>query len=271
MRTRYYRDQTDEEYAAVVDPYRRFLHGVAVTSGPLERELMNNGDVWGQVFEWTFTAGRPWVYSVTRPVQLPVTPTTVIQDIPYNLAPYPSAELAAAGTVVVARNFSPNPSVEVNATGWEAGPGSFITPGEITSGRVSGELSAVGNSSFRTVFTAAAARAGGGEFWAGQEVELGPIAGRRVSFNVWAAELLMAGSPVRLPIEVRVLWLTGDSYLSTQVLGTIPNDGGPISVRSVVPPATATRALVQVTSRMSSWTAGTVLRLYVDALAVTVP
>ncbi|QDP45525.1 minor tail protein [Microbacterium phage FuzzBuster] len=265
--------ETDEEYAARVAPLRRFLHNVAVTSGPYERELHNVGDFWGQVFEWTITAGRPWVYSATREVDLPVTPTIVIQDTPYNLAPYPSAELAGAA-MVASTNYSTNPSVETNATGWAAGSdGVNITAAMIASGRVTGELQAVGNSSFRTVFTASGAGANG-SFYAQQEVSLaGRPAGSRVSINQWAAELLMSGTPVRPDIELIAYWRNGSggTVLRTDNLGTIPVNGGALSVKSIVPPAGATHVLVRAQARVTSWPAGTVLRLYTDALAVTVP
>jgi len=266
------RAETDEEYDARVAPLRRFLHNVAVTSGPYERELMNVGDFYGQVFEWTVTAGRPWVYSATRDVDLPVTPTIVIQDTPYNLVPYPSAELAGAD-VTAATNFSANPSVETNATGWVSGASAGVTAGMLTSGRVTGELQAVGTSSFRVVFTATGTGTTGG-FYAQQEVDLtARPAGARVSINCWAAELLMAGTPVRTPIELTAYWraTAGGATLRQDALGTIPVNGGALSVKSLEPPAGANFVLVRAMARFTSWTADTVLRLYVDALAVTVP
>lgn len=265
--------QTDEEYGLVVEPFRRFLHNVAVTSGPYERDLMNVGDFWGQIFEWTFTAGRPWVYSTTRPVNLPITPTIVMQDTPYNLVPYPSAELAGPA-MDASTNYSTNPSVETNSTGWGAGAdGVNITSAMFTSGRVTGELSAVGTSSFRVVFTATGAGANG-EIFAQQEVDLSTRpAGSRISFNQWAAELLMAGSPVRPAIDLIVFWraTSGGAVIGSEILGTIPVNGGALSVKSVVPPSGANFALVRTRARVTSWPAGTVLRLYADALAVTVP
>ena len=266
------RPRTDEEYAALVDPYRRFLHNVSVTSGPLERELMNKGEFWGQIFEWTYTAGRPWVYSITRAVDLPITPTIVIQDTPYNLVPYPSAELAG-DDVDAAYNFSANPSVETNATGWAFSALGGITSAMLAAGRVTGELSAVGNAAYRVVFTATGAGVDG-TIYAYQEVNVsGRPAGSRVSINIWAAELLMSGAPVRDPILVDVVWASapGGAAIRTDVIGTIPVNGGAVSVKSLLPPAGASYARVRVAARLASWPAGTVVRLYADALAVTVP
>lgn len=272
-RQAFMRPRTDEEYAELVDPYRRFLHNVSVTSGPLERELMNKGEFWGQIFEWTYTAGRPWVYSVTREVALPVTPTVVIQDTPYNLVPYPSAEVAGAN-VDAAVNYSTNPSVEANATGWAPGAdGVNVTSAMLTFGRVTGELAAVGTSSYRVVFTASGAGANG-YFYAQQEVDLSARpAGSRVSINFWAAELLMSGTPVRPDIEIVAYWRAsaGGAVLRTDVLGTVPVNGGALSVKSIAPPAGANFVLVRAKALLTSWPAGTVVRLYADALAVTVP
>lgn len=264
--------ESDEVYAARVNPYRRFLHNVSVTSGPLERELMNKGEFWGQIFEWTYTAGRPWVYSITRAVDLPITPTIVIQDTPYNLVPYPSAELAG-GDVDAAYNFSTNPSVETDATGWTSGVAGGITAAMVTSGRVTGELSAVGASSFRVVFTATGAGASG-TFYAQQEVALGARpADSRVSVNFWAAQLLMSGTPVRADTRFQVVWraTSGGAALRTDELGTVDINGGAISAKSIVPPAGAAFAAVRAIVDLTSWPAGTVVRLYADALAVTVP
>ncbi len=264
--------ETPEAYAARVDGYRRFLHGVTVTSGPLERELMNKGEFWGQIFEWTYTAGRPWVYSATREVDLPVTPTVVIQDTPYNLVPYPSAELAGAN-VDAATNFSANPSVEANATGWTSGAEGGITAAMLAAGRVTGELQAVGAASYRVVFTATGAGVSG-TFYAQQEVNISARpSGSRVSINLWAAELLMAGVPVRSDIVVRAFWraTAGGAVLRSDNLGTIPVNGGALSAKSLVPPPGANFVLVRAEAFLSSWPAGTVVRLYSDALAVTVP
>lgn len=270
-REAFVRPRTDEEYAALVDPYRRFLHNVSVTSGPLERELMNKGEFWGQIFEWTYTAGRPWVYSATRAVDLPITPTIVIQDTPFNLVPYPSAELSG-GDVDAAYNFSANPSVETNATGWATAVGAPVTAGMVTSGRVTGELAAVGTSSFRAVATLSGSGTDG-FFGIQQVVDLSARpAGSRVSINFWAAELLMSGAPTRQPIEFYAYWTatSGGAILRSDLLGSVPVDGGAVSAKSIVPPAGANFVTVRAQARLS-WTAAAVVRLYADALAVTVP
>lgn len=267
------RPQTDAEYAATVDGYRRYLHDVACLSGPLITGTLAVGDFMAYEVEMVFGAERPWVYGATRDIALPPSTPVVIQDIPYNLVPYPSAELAA-GEVTIARNLSLNPSVETNATGWVTSVAGAITGGMVTSGRVTGELAAVGVAAFRSVFTATGASGAAGSFANEQEVALtGRPVGGRVSINVWAAELVMGGAPVRTPIEVEAIWRasSGGAALRTDALGTIPVNGGSVSVKSILPPPTATHVLVRTRGPLTSWNAGTIVRLYTDALAVTIP
>lgn len=88
------RPRTNEEYAALVDPLRRFMHDVAVTSGPLEVEIFQSrsGDYWGRVIEFTISSERAWIYGLTKELALNPALPSVVQDAPYNLIPYPSAE-----------------------------------------------------------------------------------------------------------------------------------------------------------------------------------
>lgn len=267
------RPRTDEEYAAFVDPLRRFLHDISVTSGPIDvEEFEPSTGFYGKTVEFTLTSERAWVYGLTRTLTLAPTLPSVVQDIPYNLIPYPSAELAA-GLITVATNISTNPSVETNATGWVQGIGGAITAPMLASGRVVNELSASGTGSFRVVFTATGASAVAGEFTAQQVIAVNTLAaGTRVSVGLWAAEVLMAGSPVRLPIILEAVWMDGASaVLRTDLLGTVPVNGGSASLTGLTIPAGALAVLVRARARLSSWDAATIVRLYVDALSVTVP
>lgn len=267
------RPETDAEYAASVDPLRRYLHEVVCTSGPLKKRESARED-WNMMdVEFTLTAGRPWIFEAMRHPDLPTTATTVIEDTAHNLVPYTSAELGGA-LLPIARNYTANPSVETNATGWGTGVSGAITAGMVTSGRVTGELAANGAASFRAVFTATGASAVAGDFYIQQEVDVSARpAGAPVSINMWAAEVLMAGAPVRTDIQFVAYWraVAGGAILRTDNLGTVPVDGGANSVRSLIPPAGANFVLVRARAPLSSWPAGTILRLYADALAVTVP
>lgn len=272
------RPQTDEEYAESVNPYRRFMHDVSVTSGPIPidyQTFRSPAGYYGVTMEWTITSERAWVYSVTRPVNLPVTPTIVVEDTPYNLAPYPSAELGGV-PVLLSVNYSTNPSVETDATEWSAvTDGSSFAPGTVTSGRIAGELAAVGTASYRAVLTTPFAGTGtNGWFGIEQEVDVSERPDlSRVSFNVWSAQVLVSGTANRGDTEVYALWRSepGGEPMQTEMLGTIPPIGGALSVKSVLPPEGATHVLVRVQAPMTSWSAGAVIRLYADALAVTVP
>lgn len=280
--------QTDADYLAKsIDPLRRYMHDVSVTSGPLLVQQLHSqkGDYWGALMEWTVTSERAWVYSKTRPVALPVTPTIVIQDTPYNLAKYPSAELSTAGAVVVATNYSTNPSVETNATGWLAvasavsgsNPSTYLS-----SGRVTGELSAVGSSSFRArlLGNGSTAASGVANIDARQEIALPALSSVRYSINVWGAAVVTAGAggSAISSVSAYVDWLnSGGTLLSTEFLGDSSNQGGFAWTRSgIEPPAGAVRARVIVRAT-ANWASSATpannsdIRLYADALALTAP
>lgn len=268
-------DGPEAAYEEKLDAISRMYHDVKCIQGPVETDRFNRPEnTWGMIVEFTLAAGVASMFGLPAPFEeISREGQAIIQDIPLNMIPYPSAEIAGAD-VTVATNYSLNPSVETNATGWAAAAdGVNITAGMLTSGRVTGELQAVGTSSFRVVFTATGAGANG-TFSAQQEVDLSARpAGSRVSMNYWAAELLMAGAPVRADIEFTAIWraTSGGAALRTDVLGTAPVLGGFTSARSIEPPVGANFVLIRAQARLTSWPAGTILRLYADALAVTVP
>lgn len=273
IRTSYVGPEGDETYHPYVNGYRRFIHSVRCISGPFEvsSRKSSNGVHYGRLVEFTLLAQVPFIFGMPVELDIPPIVPTVVQDIAYNLVPYPSAELPGAA-VVVATNYSTNPSVEANNTGWASIAGSPIVAGNMTGGRVTGELAAVGPSSYRTVFTAPGAGAGG---YIGnqQDVALGGGANARYSVNIWSAAVIMAGAPVMTPIEVRAIWTTtaGGASLRTDLLGTIPVAGGPLSAKSIAPPAGAAFVTIQARLPFTSYAAGNVVRLYSDALAVTTP
>lgn len=266
-------DETDEEYAALVSEYRRFLHSVRCVSGPFvvaERRSQDGIHV-GRLVEFTLLAGVPWVYGVPKEIDVPPLVPSVMQDVAYNLIPYPSAELTPGTAVIVATNYASNPSLETNFAGWTAGADAPLPAAQVTSGRVVGELAAVGTASFRVVFAPTSAGAGG-NFYADAAVTGFPTAaGYRFSVNIWAAQVVMAGAPVRGTMEVVAIWRTGTTIDRVDVLGTIPLDGGYISAKSITPPAGSDNVFVRVRANMTSWSNGDVIRLYADALAVTNP
>ncbi|QDH93089.1 minor tail protein [Microbacterium phage Margaery] len=262
------RPQTDAEYQASIDQDVRYLHDVAAISGPLITNTLNSGEFWAYEVEMVIGAERPWVYGKTRDVDLPPTLPVIIQDIPYNLVPYPSAELAA-GDVAAARNLSTNPSVETNATDWAVVAGAPIALANVAGAR-STALAAVGAASYRALFTAPSAGANG---WFGAQ-QVVPItsAAQRHSINMWAAGIPLAGASVLGTLQIIAEWRNAaNAILRTDTLGTVPVTGGVISAPSILPPAGTTNVVVRARLNVTSWPNAATIQVFADALAVTVP
>lgn len=267
-----WRPQTDEEYQATVDGYVRYMHDVSTLSGPIILNTLQAGDFYAYEVEMVFGAERPWVFGKARDIELPPTTPLVIQDIPYNLFPAPSAELAA-GTVVTARNLSPNPSVETNATGWTTVADGTAILGANVAGARSTALASVGAASYRALFTAPSAAAAPVGAWFGAQQEV-PITDplERHSINIWAALVPLAGASAPTGIDIQAYWRSAANVtLRTDSLGVIPTAGGFISVSSILPPPGAASVIVRSRGLLASWANGATVQLFTDALAVTVP
>lgn len=285
------RPQTPEEYAAVINARRRFMHNVAVTSGPTQVRLVRipDTDIYGKIVEWTLTSERPWLYGLPRTVTLNPTLPTVAEDTPFNRITHPSAELGS-GNVTISTNLSPNPSVETSDTGWAGqftsisgtSPSAFLTSARST------EVAAVGSASFRrrllgnngtTAVTAAVS-----DIVAYQDIDIPAGTDRRISLNLWTACLITAGqSPntILQGLTVRYLFLNsgGTGIGTTTVFGTAATSdfgGNAYSLTGLAVPSTAVAVRVSAAARVT-WsslaTAGqnSDIRLYVDALQVSVP
>lgn len=279
------RPQTDEEWAASIDDVRRFLHGVAATSGPFTLKEMRKGRHVGQLVEFTLTAERPWVHGVTRAVELPTTQTSVIEDVRYNLTPHPSMELSS-GVVVLSRNLATNPSVETNDTGWSAAaaastgsaPSSFLTSGR------SVELAAVGAASYRArlLGSGSPVASGRAQLEAQQSVQLGSLPARsRVSVRIWGALIQSAGGAGTSLVSLQMIaqWRTaGGADISSEYtpLATTALNGRAFELRGLLPPSNATQVRVILRGTVDWVSSATPalnsdIRLYADALAVTTP
>lgn len=261
--------ETDDEYAAAIAPLRRFIHDVDATSGPftVEERESRDGVHFGRLVEFTIEAEDAFIYGTTW--QVPLTPTlpTVVQDTPYNLVPVPSAELAGS-SLVVATNYSTNPSVETDATGWGTAVLGF-TPA--TTGDRSTELAADGVASYKASVTTTNSGTNG-VMTAYQEVALAATGGVPVSVTIWAALLLRGGTATLDTVDGRIDWLdSGSAVIATTNLSDGDLAGAAMSVRSVTPPPTAVKARVVASGRVASWAVGAQLALYADALALTVP
>lgn len=283
-------DYEDEDtWRDAVNDNRRFLHTVTCISGPITQQdsVSTDGVFHGRLVQMIFEAGTPWVFTRTKELILPPSISVVMEDAPINLMPFPSAELAGPA-VVVGRNLSPNPSVEVNANDWNwssaavtgATPAPYILAGR------SADISADGAASYRVrllgnASTGAVANADA-QLDIFQNVSLaGVAAASRMSFNIWGAVLVLggaAGSSVDA-LRARLEWRNGTTLLRTDQMGSAPVsdfDGFAFSTTSLtIPPGASTvRVIVQTDVSWSSSAAGannSDIRFYGDAIAVTVP
>lgn len=274
------------DYVVLADAQRRYLHDISVTSGPfiVSESVSNSGSFRRRTLEWTITSERAWTYGKMRDLTLTPALPTIVQDAPYNLMPYPSAELAA-GNVVVATNLSTNPGVEVDATGW-VGVGSVPDTGGgtdpsalLTSGR-STDIGAGGSSaSFRVrLLSSATVSNARGQINAYQEVAIPAATGRRVSMNMWEACLILSGTAAVVSITFSYEFFNGATSLGktkfaeTTTPAAFQGQVGTLSAVAV--PATATKVRMTASAIVTySSTAATPadIRLYADAVTVSVP
>jgi hypothetical protein len=260
-----------EKWQEITDGLLRTMHDVTCISGPLIEQKLHRGTMWGYIVEFTLAAGTPWLFGATKPLVIPPSLPVVIQDVPYNLVTHPSAELAGAA-VVVAKNFVTNPSAEANVTDWaQFGDGTKILNAQVGISR-STELAAAGGASAKALFTANTTNTAGW-FGLGQTATLtGITPTTRYSINMWAVASVQSGTAVLGQIGFYVYWQdNAGTTLLVEELGLLPASGGAVSVKSKLPPVGTTKAFVHARINVTSWSSGALIRLYADALAVTVP
>lgn len=254
----------------IVDPLRRYLLNAATVSGPFVISEAERDGIWIREVEWTLESELPFV--VDRPLTLATredsfTPTTV-QDVAINLVPNPSLE-EASGSVVVATNYSTNPSVEVNATGWSAEVTGGITPAP--TGARSTEVSASGGASYKSSVVTTNSGTNG-RLQIIQDVALPAyVSGQTFSATVWGFATVASGSAVLDGVHARLQWRTASASVLTDGIESGPISGGPLSKAALVRPPSATVARIIVDTVVTSWSSGATIDLYADALAVTVP
>jgi hypothetical protein len=274
-------------WQAALTAQQRFLHGVGTVDGPHIAQEMESRGFNAYIVSFTLQATRPFIYTATSTLQLSPQIPIVVEDIPYNLEPYPSMELGDGTTPVVATNFMTNPSVETDTTGWTASETdvSGSAAAYYTNGRVTGELSSVGNSSFRSRILGNGSTAASGEakLIVSQIADLTSIDATlaRPSVTVWAAVIISAGASgsVINSLTATLTWLTsaGATIGSPVSLGTAPSFNGYVFAKpSMQPPATWAKAKVTVTADVSWQSSSTPannsdIRFYVDAMGVTLP
>jgi hypothetical protein len=271
VRTEYSAPVSDAEYEEVLRPLRRRMHGVTAISGPLVlNHFHSHNGYHAYEVEFTLAATSPYAFTMPQQLQLPNVTPVVLADVPVNLVPYPSAELAVGTGVVVATNYSTNPSVEANATGWStAADGAAILTANITGTR-SNDIAANGSWSYRAQWTAPNSSSAGW-FGGAQQVTIPTTTGIRFSINVWGYGVVSSGTATLGDLTVVAQWRNGTTLLRADTLGIIPSVGGAVSVKSIDPPNNANNVIVQTRQAVTSWSSGAVVNVYTDALAVTVP
>lgn len=287
-------EEEEEAYGLRVDEYRLFLHSTARTSGPftVRRVVSANKRHVGKEVEFTITAEEPGIYGVPRRLDIPPVIPILVADIAYNLVTHPSAEVAGADTIV-SRNYSQNPSLETNATDW-AGAAATVSGSSpasyLTTGRVTGELAAVGTASFRSriLGNGSTTASGVANLSVQHDVVLSTSpalpANSRPSFSIWAAAASVGGATGASlnSITVTLQWRnSGGSNVGSAIqIGTTTNQtqiaGRAWSLAQQAVPAGADRARITVTANVN-WSSSATpaqnsdIRLYADAAAVTIP
>lgn len=263
-------EQWDENVTALL----RRLHNVTCISGPLVEQKFKRGDTYGMIVEFTLAAGTPWVFSDTRHIDVPPSLPVVVQDVPFNLTPYPSAAIAS-GTVVVATNLMLNPSLETNATNWAAGADPPVnTSGTIVGARSTELANPPGVASFKVRYTATTTLSGNTNalYALTAAAPLPTGAGRRASMNGWMYAAVVSGTAVLGDRRLMVDWQNaGGTSIGNVILGPAPVGGGSLSRKSMLIPDAATQFRIVASVIPTSFSTGAVIDLFVDTVAVTVP
>jgi hypothetical protein len=285
--------EPDETYYPFVDEWRRYLHSVRCISGPftVQEAVSEDGMHVGRLVEFTLLAEVPWVFGITKEIEVPPTVPGVMQDIAYNLFPFPSMELTAGAAFPVAINYATNPSLETNATQWSASVGlnSGSAPDAyFTSGRVTGELAAAGagvaSMRARILGNGSTAASGQARMQIYMTQSLAAIdPEERPSFSIWVAGVSVGGATGAQIVSIKgsVELGTGDPTPDLILdMGTItsPTDiaGHVFTAPSTEIPAGVTQAVIYITATVN-WSSSATpasnsdIRIYADAVAITVP
>lgn len=284
--------ESDEDYRARVDGQLRYLHEVTRISGPIpvQDRASTDGIHHGRLVEFTVYAGVPRIFGKPRKVSLQPSLPVVVQDIPYNNLPFPSAELISTPTipqvaVAVARNLSPNPSLGADATGWAATVAAVTgsNPAPYFTNERTADLAAEGTYSYRGRIAGSGSGSDSGRATVTLIHDV-PLtgAGARVSFTAWGAALTLlgaAGSVQSLRAEVE--WRTGSGVISVAAIDATQTtaagfNGKVFKAASLQKPDGATVARVKMIcetlwASSSDSSVNSDIRVYMDAVGVTIP
>jgi hypothetical protein len=265
-------DESDDDYAGVTAPYRRYLHGVACTSAPIiAEEYETTSGAYVYVVEYILTAESPFVWGeMLEAEEGGSSVLTAFDDVPFNLLRRPSGEQADGVPAIVATQYALNGSAEYGATGWNV---LSTMPATVTNG-VSTDVAAVGPNSYRARFVAAANFVIVGSLGCYYDIALGSLpGGARPSVSVWGLVSVNVGPITVSDFRAYIEWRDGGGIvLSTTQLGDFPAlNGANLSASNLTIPVGAVTARVVVRAEMSDWATGTDVRVYADAIGLTVP
>ena len=277
-------------WTAAVNDSIRYMHSATAISGPFVVDELKgrSNHSWGYVVEFSFQIAAPWMFTLARNIALtPGLPTT-IQDIPYNLVPYPGAELLTGAAVEMARNYAPNPSSEIDSSSWTAtvATGSGSAPAAYFSSGRSNDISVVGAYSERAQLLGnlSTAATGSAISTITQAIPFGAVVllGSRFSFSMWAAMFVTSGAGAGTALtsmSVSLQWTTaGANTGSPVVIGstTTPVDfSGKVFSASGLVPASGSDGCTVIATYTTTWTSSSTavnnsdIRMYADALIVS--
>lgn len=265
--------------------FTRFAHEVTCVSGPLIEQKITRDNYTAYIAEFTLVAANPRIY---RPAFWSYTDNSgygLVEDNAINLVPFPSATLAGVD-VEIARNLSPNPSVEVNDSGWSAtvttvsgtSAAAYFTSGRVTDyagvGTCSYRGRILGNGTTNVANSVTDVRIF-------NTVSLSIGAGRLLNVAVWGAATIITGSQSQvISLTADLLWRNGTTVVRTDSLGTAPASAftGHVFRREGITPPTAAydNVQVRVTGRVR-WASNTVpannsdVRVFGDAVLLSAP
>lgn len=208
-----------DEMDRLMRPIERYMHDVAVTSGPVVREYLgsrqNPRGMKAAEVEFTVTSERGYIYSRAVDVPLLATPDAT-ETVQRNLFTNPTADMTGPIMVGWRRNLIVNSSLETNLTGWSASgvtsPGGTAVTVPLT--RATGELRAVGDASAKGAVPAAAS----GQKNHGTITQESTVSasGARVIIGIWGAVTDPSNTVTRLWAEYRLgtgAWLPLDEAI----------------------------------------------------------
>lgn len=268
------------DYRARVNGHLRYLHDVAVTSGPLIVEERGSGDGWW-VYEVEFTVGseQAFIYSQTTEVAIRSDTTYIVQDQVENLVLNPSAEKRYTLTAIE-KNHIINPSFETGVEGWFGeGAGGSVSLGRTQDVAAEGDWAGYAESQVLGV--------GDGEIPMSivmttsqfQPVGRTVPAGTTISYGIWSLLEVLSGEFEVTSMEILFGFSTGpaatftqrETYSGAEIKGGVNMSGG------IITPEPFDAYYVGLVLQGSGWQSSTIpadntrIRLLADAVHLTIP